>query len=79
MFGHGSTHIAESCRTTFSTHSTWGDGPKCIGAPKHFGMSPQQAVEEVIRLLRYGLLPRPAPQVNHPAGPNPGSTMGETL
>ena len=31
---------------------------KCFGAPTHFGMSPQKAVEEFIRLLRYGLLPR---------------------
>ena len=31
---------------------------KCFGAPAHFGMNPQQAVEEFIRLLRYGLLPR---------------------
>lgn len=31
---------------------------KCFGAPMHFGMTPQQATEEFIRLLRYGLLPR---------------------
>lgn len=31
---------------------------KCFGAPMHFGMKPQQATEEVIRLLRLGLLPR---------------------
>jgi AcrR family transcriptional regulator len=30
----------------------------CFGAPLHFGMTPRQAVEEFIRLLRYGLLPR---------------------
>ena len=33
---------------------------KCFGAPMHFGMKPQQATEEFIRLLRYGLLPRAA-------------------
>jgi AcrR family transcriptional regulator len=31
---------------------------KCFGVPMHFGMSPDQAVREFIRLLRYGLLPR---------------------
>lgn len=31
---------------------------KCFGVPMHFGMKPQQATEEFIRLLRYGLLPR---------------------
>jgi AcrR family transcriptional regulator len=31
---------------------------KCFGVPMHFGMSPQTAVDEFIRLLRYGLLPR---------------------
>ncbi len=31
---------------------------KCFGVPMHLGMSPQQAVGEFIRLLRYGLLPR---------------------
>jgi hypothetical protein len=32
---------------------------KCFGAPMHFGMKPQEATEEFIRLLRFGLLPRP--------------------
>lgn len=31
---------------------------KCFGAPMHFGMKSQEATEEFIRLLRYGLLPR---------------------
>ncbi len=31
---------------------------KCFGAPMHFGMKPQKATEEFIRLLRFGLLPR---------------------
>jgi AcrR family transcriptional regulator len=31
---------------------------KCFGVPMHFGMSPQKAVDEFIRLLRYGLIPR---------------------
>lgn len=31
---------------------------KCFGAPMHFGMKPQEATREFIRLLRYGLLPR---------------------
>ncbi len=35
---------------------------KCFGVPMHFGMKPQQATEEFIRLLRFGLLPR-APEI----------------
>jgi len=31
---------------------------KCFGMPMHFGMEPQRATEEFIRLLRTGLLPR---------------------
>lgn len=55
---------------------------KCFGVPLHLGMSPEQAVDGFIRLLRYGLLPRtgdsapprePAPQQNQPqARPNRG-------
>jgi AcrR family transcriptional regulator len=41
---------------------------RCFGVPMHFGMSPQKAVDEFIRLLRYGLLPRG----NEPAGANLG-------
>ena len=33
---------------------------KCFGAPLHFGMTPRQAVDGFIQMLRYGLLPRPA-------------------
>jgi AcrR family transcriptional regulator len=51
---------------------------KCFGAPTHFGMSPQKAVEEFIRLLRYGLLPRPElSPPNNPAVPIPGSAGEE--
>ena len=31
---------------------------KCFGVPMHLGVSPKQAVDEFIRLIRYGLLPR---------------------
>ncbi len=31
---------------------------KCFGAPMHFGMEPKKAVDEFIRLMRNGLLPR---------------------
>lgn len=31
---------------------------KCFGVPMHFGMRPEEAVREFIRLLRLGLLPR---------------------
>lgn len=31
---------------------------KCFGAPMHFGMEPEKATREFIRILRYGLLPR---------------------
>ncbi len=40
---------------------------KCFGAPQHFGMSPKQAVGEFIRLIRYGLLPRPGSPARGPA------------
>ena len=33
---------------------------RCFGVPMHFGMTPQQATAEFIRLLRFGLLPRPS-------------------
>ena len=31
---------------------------KCFGVPMHFGMDATQAVDEFIRILRYGVLPR---------------------
>ena len=34
---------------------------KCFGAPMHFGMSPRDATQAFIRLLRLGLLPRQPP------------------
>ena len=42
---------------------------KCFGAPLHFGMTPKQAVDGFIRLIRHGLLPR-ATGVPTPAGTN---------
>ncbi len=46
---------------------------KCFGASTHFGMSSKKAVEEFIRLFRYGLLPRPqATNLSNLAGPIPG-------
>ncbi|MEM8934579.1 MAG: hypothetical protein AAGE94_25520, partial [Acidobacteriota bacterium] len=33
---------------------------KCFGVPLHLGMTPKLAVDEFIRLLRFGLLPRPS-------------------
>lgn len=43
---------------------------KCFGAPMHFGMTPKEATEEFIRLLRYGLLPRPdGPRRRRPGTP----------
>ncbi len=45
----------------------------CFGVPMHFGMKPREAVGEFIRLLRYGLLPRPdVLPPNSKEGPNPG-------
>ena len=32
----------------------------CFGVPMHFGMGPDEAVTEFIRILRYGVLPRSA-------------------
>ena len=31
---------------------------KCFGVPMHFGMDTSQAVDEFIRIIRYGVLPR---------------------
>ena len=31
---------------------------RCFGVPMHFGMSPKEAVDDFIRLIRLGLLPR---------------------
>lgn len=31
---------------------------KCFGVPMHLGMDPRQAVDEFIRIFRYGVLPR---------------------
>ncbi|MDH3743510.1 MAG: TetR/AcrR family transcriptional regulator [Acidobacteriota bacterium] len=43
---------------------------KCFGVPMHFGMKPKEATQEFIRLLRYGLLPRPGGEhTQDPAGP----------
>jgi len=33
---------------------------RCFGVPMHLGMDSHQAVDEFIRILRYGVLPRPA-------------------
>jgi AcrR family transcriptional regulator len=49
---------------------------KCFGAPMHFGMTPEKAIEEFIHLVRYGLLPRStspptAPPSAPPTAPQP--------
>jgi len=49
---------------------------KCFGVPMHFGMSPDQAVREFVRLLRFGLLPRR--HQDTPAGEAGNQTKGET-
>jgi AcrR family transcriptional regulator len=40
---------------------------KCFGVPMHFGMTDQQAVEEFIKILRLGVLPRSVPVGTEPA------------
>lgn len=41
---------------------------KCFGVPMHFGMKPEEATEEFIRILRLGVLPRDtAPQTPEPS------------
>ena len=51
---------------------------KCFGAQTHFGMSPEKAVAEFIRLFRYGLMPRPAnDNLGNAAGPAPGPATEE--
>jgi len=49
---------------------------KCFGVPMHFGMSPDEAVREFVRLLRNGLLPR-RPR-DTPADEAGTQTKGET-
>lgn len=44
---------------------------KCFGAPLHFGMTPKQAVDEFIKLIRYGLLAR-----NDSGGKDPQPNRG---
>ena len=52
---------------------------KCFGVPLHFGMTPKQAVDEFIRLLRYGLLPRSGEPVRMPASRHrPGMAPAKT-
>ena len=46
---------------------------RCFGASAHFGMSNEKAVEEFVRLFRYGLLPRPEDKsLDEGAGPSSG-------
>jgi AcrR family transcriptional regulator len=45
---------------------------KCFGVPMHFGMSPEEATREFIRVLRYGLLPRSEPPHDEKAVPPEG-------
>ncbi len=46
---------------------------KCFGVPMHLGISPEQAVDEFIRLFRYGLLPRSdRPHPTPATDPEPG-------
>ena len=54
---------------------------KCFGVPLHLGMTPKQAVDEFIRLLRYGLLPRTggaAPPREPASTRRPESSPGKT-
>jgi AcrR family transcriptional regulator len=43
---------------------------KCFGVPMHFGMEPSHAVDEFIRILRYGVLPRNPPMEAASGGGN---------
>jgi len=43
---------------------------KCFGVPMHLGMKPRQAVDEFIRLLRLGLLPRAGDDLGPAQGGN---------
>ena len=47
---------------------------KCFGVPMHLGMTRKQAVEEFIRLIRLGLLPRSG----NPSRREPSSESSET-
>ena len=51
---------------------------KCFGVPMHFGMDPQKAIDEFIRILRYGILPRTStPHRNNSAGAIPAPATKE--
>lgn len=51
---------------------------KCFGVPMHFGVRPQLATDEFIRLLRYGLLSRSQdPQQPNSAAGVPAGPAGE--
>jgi AcrR family transcriptional regulator len=54
---------------------------KCFGVPMHFGMPPNQAVEEFIRILRLGVLPRATAAGAVASGPPPEAkaTRGEEV
>jgi AcrR family transcriptional regulator len=41
---------------------------KCFGVPMHFGMDSSQAVDEFIKILRYGVLPRDGSSQSLPEG-----------
>ena len=49
---------------------------KCFGVPMHFGMKPQEATEEFIRLLRFGLLPRTTDPTSPGRPQKPNSSGG---
>lgn len=52
---------------------------KCFGVPMHFGMSPEEAVREFIRLLRRGLLPRDGgPERDQDSANPPAGRAGTT-
>ncbi len=52
---------------------------KCFGVPLHLGMTPRQAVDEFIRLLRFGLLPRERDGARHSGSdPRPAEVLGKT-
>jgi AcrR family transcriptional regulator len=51
---------------------------KCFGVPMHFGMDARQAVDEFIRILRYGVLPRTGADALAPEDTGSSNDKGRT-
>lgn len=51
---------------------------QCFGVPMHFGMTPDRAIHEFIRILRLGIEPRPGRRRESPRDTRRGKGTGRT-